>query len=130
MSDKLLIEHHVEFHVTVSVLWRSSRVNQRHYSRSSECRRSSPVKQSTNHSHRYKTYRFPAILSLHWRTRTNQLWSDHRFSLVCLVKLDMRTAYNQREFYRSMVRLKGLDYSWLTRKLHHSVFSLAKLHPL
>ena len=46
----------------------------------------------TNHSHRYKTYRCPAIPSLHWRTETNELWSDHRFGLVPLVKPDMRSA--------------------------------------
>ena len=70
----------------------SSRVDHRDYGCSSDCQRSSPVKQSTNHSLRYKTYRFLAIPSLHWRTGTNQLWSDHRFGLVPLVKPDMRSA--------------------------------------
>ena len=58
----------------------------------------------------------PAIPSLHWRTETNQLWSDHRFCLVSPVKPDMRSTQNQREFYRSMVRLKGLDYSLLNAR--------------
>ena len=70
----------------------SSPVNHRDYSCSSDCQRSSPVKQSTNHSHRNKAYRFPAFPSLHWRTGTNQLWSDHRFGLVSLVEPDMRSA--------------------------------------
>ena len=76
----------------ISRQWWSLRVNHRDYSCYSDCQRSSPVKQSTNHSHRYKTYRFPAIPSLHWRTVTNQLWSDHRFGPVSLVKPDMRGA--------------------------------------
>ena len=72
--------------------WWSSRVNHRDYSCSSDCQRSSPVKQSTNRSHRYKTYRFSAIPSLHWRMTAYQLWSGHRFGLVSLVKPDMRNA--------------------------------------